>query len=382
MSAPVVLFAANRGFALAGSRLGLIKQYLGKGWRVVLVTTDDEHSRALVALGAELEPVAFERGGLWLFADLVALLRLIGVFRRWRPHLAHLFHAKPMILGARAGRWVLGDRLRLVCTVTGLGQAYDAGGFTGWLARRSYRWTLHRFDLVIFQNPDDRQTLLATGCLSMSRARLIVGSGVDLVRFQPDAVQDRSDAPVALMVARLLRSKGVGEFIAAARSVRAAVPGAVFRLVGESEPSHPDAFPPEDIEAAVRSGDIEFLGYRRDVERCLRGSDLFVFPSRYREGVPRVVMEAAACGLPTVGVDVPGTREAIRDGQTGYLVPPGDTSTLVARITTLMAEPELRLRFGVAARALAVREFDIEAISAQQVAVYRELGVAPEQVGP
>jgi glycosyltransferase involved in cell wall biosynthesis len=374
---PVMLFAANRGFALAESRIALIKAYLAAGWRVVLVTADDEHSRALVALGAALEPARFERGGLLPFLDLAAFLDLYRAFRKWRPAVAHLFHAKPMILGSRAGPMACGRELKLVCTVTGLGQAFVAGGITGRLARAAYATTARRFDAVVFQNPDDRQVFLDGGWVLPDRTHLIVGAGVDLHRFHPAprAVDGRK---VVLMVARLLRSKGVGEYIAAAGEVRKREPRAVFQLVGEADLRHPDAFPRSEIDAAVAAGTIEFLGYRRDVERCMQAADLFVFPSYYREGVPRVVIEAAACGLPVVAAEVPGTREAVRDGETGRLVPARDPEALGSAIAELLGDPAALARYGAAARGFVAREFDVVAISARHISLYQALGVGPE----
>jgi glycosyltransferase involved in cell wall biosynthesis len=173
------------------------------------------------------------------------------------------------------------------------------------------------------------------------------------------------------MLGRLLRQKGIPEFAEVARRVHCRWPSARFLLAGELDPEHPDAVTNEWIR---EQKGIEYLGRLADVAPVLNAADLFLFPSFYREGVPRVVLEAAATGLPTVGFDVPGVREAVRDGETGYLVPDRDVEALTARVVELLEDESLRLTMGRAARQFAVDAFDARAIEAQYLQIYRELG--------
>ncbi|MQM37963.1 N,N'-diacetylbacillosaminyl-diphospho-undecaprenol alpha-1,3-N-acetylgalactosaminyltransferase [wastewater metagenome] len=371
MSQPVVVFAANRGYALTSSRIALIRCFLDQGWVVVLATADDAESRSLVELGARLEPVVFNRGGLSPAADWKAYRRLLAIYRRWQPSLIQHFHAKPVIFGTLAARRVLGDSVSIANAITGLGHAFITGGVGARLAGWGYAASMPRGDVAIFQNRDDRQLFLDRGWVSDGQVRLIASSGVDVERF---TVVDRSDregqVPVVVMLGRLLNQKGIPEFVGVGRRIRQRWPEARFLLAGEEDPVHPDAVTAD----WVRDQDgVEYLGRLSDVGPLLAEADLLLFPS-YREGTPRVVLEAAATGLPTVGFDVPGVREAVRDGETGFLVADRDVDALTERVSTLLEDEAQRLVMGQAARRMVEADFDVRAIQQQYLDVYRELG--------
>lgn len=372
MKSSRVVFAANRGYALASSRGGLIRRFLDAGWEVILVTADDEESRLLCASGARLEPVVFTRGGFSPLADLRSFRRLVAIYRHWRPALIQHFHARPVILGSIAARRALGVRVRVVNTITGLGGAFATGRVAARLAGRGYAAGMRRADVGVFQNRDDQALFIRHGWLPAERSRLIAGSGVDLQRFEPtDTVRGNPAAPTVVMLARLLRQKGIPEFAAVAARVRERWPDARFVLAGEQEPTHPDGLDAEWVRARA---DIEYLGRVADVGPVLAEADLFLFPSRYREGLPRVVLEAAATGLPVVAYDVPGVREAVRDGETGCLVPEGDVDALTARVTTLLGDAPRRRELGRAGRRMVEASFDLRAIEKRYLSVYRDLG--------
>lgn len=367
-----VLFAANRGYALTSAREALILRFLESGWKVVIATADDEESQHLAELGAWLEPVDFDRGGLSAVSDIRAYRRMVAIHRSWQPTLSHHFHAKPAVLGSIAARSTTGDGVRVINTITGLGHAFTAGGLTALLASGAYRTVLPRSDIVVFQNSDDRSLFLKHGWVTRERARLIIGSGVDLERYSfIDRTGNNRSAPVVVMLGRLLRQKGIPEFIDVSRRLRARWPLARFVLAGEEDVGHPDAV----TAAWIREQkSVEYVGRMSDVRPLLEEADLLLFPSYYREGVPRVVMEAAAAGLPTVAYDVPGVREAVRHRETGYLVPSRDVDALVTRVTELLEDENQRLVLGRAARRLAEEAFDIRSIQEQYLSLYKELG--------
>ncbi|MBK1726386.1 glycosyltransferase family 4 protein [Halorhodospira neutriphila] len=364
-----VLFAANRGYALTSSREAIIRRFLDGGWRVILATADDDEARYLAGLGATLEPVTFNRGGLAPGTDWQAWRRMRAIYRRWQPSLAHHFHAKPVMLGTLAARQVLGSQLAVVNTITGLGHAFITGGFAARLAGLGYRSALPRGDVTIFQNRDDRDLFRERGWVVEAKTRLITGSGIDLERFGYVDRTGRQAAPVVIMIGRLLGQKGIPEFTAVARRIRARWPEARFLLAGEEDPIHPDAVTPAWVQ---EQGGVEYLGCLEDVRPLLAEADLLLFPS-YREGTPRAVMEAAASGLPTVAFEVPGVRETVRDGETGYLVPDRDVDALHSRVAELLGDADRRLAMGRAARQLAEEAFDIRAIQEQYWAIYQEL---------
>jgi glycosyltransferase involved in cell wall biosynthesis len=373
MSAPCAVFAANRGYALTSSRTSLIRHFLDCGWEVVLATADDAESRSLGELGARLEPVAFHRGGFSFLSDARAFHRMRSIYQRWRPVLIQHFHAKPAIFGTLAARRALGQSVRVVNAITGLGNAFVSGGITPRLAGVGYSLAGRHADRTVFQNRDDMELFLKKGWADSSRACLIPSSGVDLNYF--GMVNRRGpvgQAPVAAMLGRLLRPKGILEFVAVAARIRRHWPDARFLLAGEEEPDRPDGITSNWLE--MQEG-VEYLGRLSDVRPLLAEADVFLFPSFYREGVPRAILEAAATGLPVVAFDVPGVREAVIEGESGYLVPDRDIDSLTARVETLLKDEELRLRMGRAGRLMVERDFDVQAVERQYLDLYREQGI-------
>lgn len=369
-----VIFAANRGYALSSSRKDLIERFLISNWNVVLVTADDPESQVLVDSGAILEPIVFNRGVLSLLSDWRAYNKLRAALRKYSPSLVQFFHAKPVMLGTLAARRELKDSVRVVNTITGLGHAFIKGGFVAYLASVGYRQALPRADRTIFQNRDDRGLFLGKGWLLEEKARLVAGSGVPLDRFSYVGRTGRDNTrPLVVMLGRLLNQKGIPEFAQVARRVCAEIPGARFCLAGEEDPEHPDAV---DMSWLRREQTVEYLGRLGDVKPLLEEADLFLFPSYYREGIPRVVMEAAATGLPTVAFDVPGVREAVRHGVTGYLVTDRDVEAMTERVLGLLRDQPRRLKLGRQARDLAEKSFDIKTILEDYLRIYRELGIS------
>lgn len=367
-----VVFTANRGYALLSSRSSLIRRFIDSGWKVVIATADDDESRRLEKYGVTLAPVTFNRGGLALAADRRAYARLVKIYQEFQPSLIQHLHAKPVILGTKAARRVLGNSVKIVNTITGLGHAFIKGGLAAKLAGLGYKLALPRSDLTIFQNQDDWSLFRRRGWVSAERSRLIASSGVDTARFLPVSRSDRDDnAPVIVMLGRLLRQKGVPEFLEVARRVRRRWPKARFLLAGEEDSVHPDSVRADWVKSQQQ---IEFHGRLQDVLPVLHDADMFLFPS-YREGVPRAVLEAASTGLPTVGFDVPGVREVVKNGKTGWLAPFGNVDKLTDCVTSLLEDKSMRLRMGSEARKMVEQSFDVRTIEQQYVDAYVELGL-------
>ena len=340
---------------------------------MVLATADDQESRSLVQASVHLETIVFNRGGLSPTADLMAFNQLVTVYRRWQPLLVQHFHAKPVIIGSLAAKRALGKSVKVVNAITGLGHAFVAGGSTARLAGWGYAASMSRADVAIFQNRDDLQLFFQRGWVKNDQARLIASSGVNVNRFSMvDRFGRQGKPPVVVMLGRLLRQKGIPEFTEVALRIRQRWKVARFLLAGEDEPDHPDRVPADWV--AQQEG-VEYLGRVADVRATLAEADLFLFPSYYREGVPRVILEAAATGIPTVAFDVPGVREAVRDGETGYLVPDRDVDALTEKVGALLADDGQRLAMGQAARRMVESYFDVRAIEQRYLDVYRELGI-------
>jgi len=368
-----VVFVANRGYALTSSRIPLIKRFIESGWKVVIATADDAESQSLVDLGVVLQPVYFSRGGVAFAQDISAYKQLLNIYNKWKPSLIHHFHAKPVILGTLVARRLLGSSVSIVNTITGLGHAFINGGWIAKLAGFGYKFALPKSNMTIFQNNDDYALFLSNRWVNHDSTKVIASSGVDIAKF---AFVDRSirdgDSPVVIMLGRLLRQKGILEFAEVAERVQMSLPKARFLLAGEEDLVHPDSL---SIESIQNYDGVEYLGRLDDVLPLLEMADLLLFPS-YREGVPRAVLEAAATGLPTIGYEVPGVKEAVVNNLTGYLIHFNDVDALYERTIELLNDKKLRLTMGKAASERAKKSFDRREIENMYIKTYQELGVS------
>jgi len=254
-----------------------------------------------------------------------------------------------------------------------LGHAFISGGFTRHLAGLGYRLALGCSNYTIFQNGDDRKLFISNSWIVEEKTRLIVSSGVDAVKFSPQKkVQTSCSEVKVLMVGRLIRQKGVYEFTEAAAIVKKKYPHVKFSLIGEKDFAHPDAISEQDLQKIEAAKVVSYIGYRDNLNTILPKIDIFVLPS-YREGVPRVVLEASACGIPSIGADVVGTREAIENNVTGYLTAPKDVEALAKAIIELVENSSKREEMGRNARAMIEDRFDIIDITKKYVDVYDEI---------
>ena len=376
MAQPIAIFVANRGFALYNSRLQLIKHLQNRGWKIIAATADDEYAHKLAAESVIIEPVFFHRGGFSIFKDGHACHRLMTIYKAYRPALIHHFHAKPVILGTLVGSFLHRKNVKIVNTITGLGHAFTAKSWLRWLASLGYRLSLGLGNMTIFQNNDDYNLFIDQGWTKQENSTLIISSGVDIVKFKPSSKCKTSNKTKfkILLVSRLIWQKGIREYIESAKLVIKQIPSAHFILAGEIDSKHPDAVPNSWLEQVSHEGIVEYIGYVDNLPELLLDIDLLIIPSYYREGVPRVILEAASCGIPTIGADVPGTREAINDGKTGFLVPPRDSDALAKQIVEVLKNHQLRVMLGKAARRKAEEQFDQRLITEQQLSVYKKIG--------
>jgi len=319
------------------------------------------------------------------FADMCTLLSLYRLFWRHRPDLVHAFDTKPCVFARIAAR--LANVPVVVGTLPGLGSLYVYDGVTTRVVRAVYErlqgWASHLSDLTIFQNHEDARQFVAKRIVPEAKIAVIPGSGVHTDLLDPARVSqlEREQARAELgvssrmllvtMVSRLIRSKGVMEFAVAAQTVRERHLEVAFLLVGPADEESVDRLTPTELSQLARV--VTWTGARKDIPAVLAASDILVLPSFYREGIPRVLLEAASMGLPIVTTDSPGCREVVEHGVNGFLVPPRDPDALAQVILHLVDEPETRERFGRASRQRAVERFDLSRIADQTRSIYREL---------
>ncbi|MDP5240608.1 glycosyltransferase family 4 protein [Uliginosibacterium sp. 31-16] len=366
----IVLFA-NTDWFLYNFKLSLAQALRARGDEVVLLSPPGEYGPRLRALGFRWEPLPVSRSGVNPLAELAVIQRITALYRALQPDLVHHFTIKCVIYGSFAARRT-GVR-GVVNSVTGLGFALLADTLKARLIRpvvlALYRLAL-RGTQVIFQNADNRDTLASHGVLADSGVQVIAGDGIDTAHFQPAA--ERSEAPVVLMMARLLHSKGIADFVTAAQRVRRQMPGVRFLLAGAPDPGNPESVSETELAAWRAAGEVEFLGQRSDVLALNQSASIVVLASTQGEGIPRALLEGAACGVPMVATDVPGCRDVVVPGETGLLVPPGAPAQLAEALLALLADAGLRRRMGAAARAHVEQCFADAVVIEQTCAVYQK----------
>jgi glycosyltransferase involved in cell wall biosynthesis len=379
------LLVANWDWVIYNFRLPLARSLRDHGYEVVLVFPYGKFLERIRREGFRCIHWPLDRGSLNPLRDGRALWQLARIYRRERPDIVHHFTIKPNLYGSLAARWSGFNHQRagpsaVINTFTGLGFMFSDHPKARLLRPGLIpllRYALHGpRTWTVFQNDWNRTFFLQRGWVPASRSTVIVGSGVDIHRFRPAAVEQGegpAGGPVTvLMACRILWDKGVGEFVQAARMLRQKGVPVRFRLVGGLDPGNPAHVPEERVRAWVREGLIEWLGPRDDMPELLRSAHVAVLPS-YHEGAPRFLLEAAATGLPLVATDIEGCRTVVRHGENGFLVPVRDASALAEAIERLACDPALRERMGRASRAIAVDAFDEAKILAQWLALYRRI---------
>lgn len=369
----ILLFVTNIPEFFLSHRLPLAIGARNAGFTVHIATGSGSACHEIAKLGFEHHLLPISRSGRNPFAELRTLWGLYRLMRTIRPDLVHLVTIKPVLYGGLMAR--LSGVPAMVAAISGLGTVFVDRDQKRSRIRRGVEW-LYRVALghsnakVIFQNPDDRAALIGMGAVSKEKTALIRGSGVSLAAYsmrpEPEGV------PVVTFAARLLEDKGVREFVAAARVLRQRGVVARFWLAGSPDPGNLTSITKKELSRWSKDGFVEILGYRSDIPNLFANSNIIVLPS-YREGLPKALVEAAACGRAVVTTDVPGCRDAIEPESTGLLVPVRDALALADAIQFLIENPDRRKQMGVSGRALAEREFAIEKVVDAHLAIYHEL---------
>lgn len=338
-----------------------------------VASADGDAVRDIRHLALAHHTVAIARSGQNPLAEVGSIISLYRLFRELKPDLVHLITIKPVLYGGIAARLAGGPAV--VAAISGLGTIFVAQS-VGARARRILVSGLYRLAFsqrrlaVIFQNPDDRDGLLSIGALRRDQVRMIRGSGANLANYA--FVPEPQGTPVVVMAVRLLRDKGVYEFVEAARLLKARGVDVVMRLIGAPDSGNPTSVEKSEVDGWAAEGVVELPGYRTDIAHQYQSANIVCLPS-YREGLPKGLVEAAACGRAVVTTDVPGCRDAIEPDVTGVLVPVKNAQALADAIQALIETPERRLRMGKAGRELAEKAFSIDRIVEQHLAIYKEL---------
>jgi glycosyltransferase involved in cell wall biosynthesis len=362
-----VMIALNSAWNLLNFRVGLIRALLADGHTVVLIAPADEYVPALQALGARFVHLPISAHGTNPLNDLLLLGRFVRELRRERPDVLLAYTAKPNVYGSLAAH-SLG--IPVINNIAGLGSAFIKGGWLALVLKNLYRFALNRAKRVFFQNPDDYRQFVEMNLVRTEQCAVLPGSGVDLQHFQPVPLPNLQGGDernvhsandrrfIFLLVARLLKDKGVQEFADAARLLKSSYPWAEFALLGFKDTQNPNAVSEEQLALWQEKGWVTYWGSSADVREPLALADCVVLPS-YREGTPRTLLEAAAMGRPLVATDVPGCREVVRHGFNGFLCQPRDSQDLADQMEVILQMPGTRLnKMGCASRQLVEARFD------------------------
>lgn len=373
MNGPKILFLVTEDWYFCSHRLALANEAKRNGFDVVVATRVMSHGKQIEDKGFKLVPISMVRSSKNPLKELATLLELVKIYKSERPDIVHHVAMKPVLYGAIAA-WVA-KVPHVINALTGMGYIFISNHWKAILLRKfvsnAFRILLNRPNSrVIVQNPDDRNFIVQSRILIPERIVLIRGSGVDTQAFSVTPVP--GGVITVVLASRMLWDKGVGEFVEAARLIRDSGKDIRFVLVGDSDPANPAAVPTSQLEVWNRSGVIEWWGRREDMPKVFSESHIVCLPS-YREGLPKVLIEAAACGRPIVATDVPGCREIVLHGKNGFLVPARNSAAIADALERLIEDPALRYKMGIKGRELALSEFSIEKVVSQTLALYQEL---------
>ncbi|MXV92694.1 MAG: glycosyltransferase family 4 protein [Chloroflexi bacterium] len=369
-----MLFVVNIPRFFLSHRLSLALAAREAGFAVAVATSDKDSASVseIKAAGLPFYPLPFSQHGTNPLHELRTLLALRNLYARLQPDLLHHVSIKPVLYGGLAAR--ICRRGAVVHALSGLGYVFADEGMKARLLNTVSKPALKLAlagagSRVIFQNPDDQRLFIQRGLVERGRTRLIRGSGVDEKVFCP-AQEPIVALPVVLYAGRLLWQKGIGDFVEVARRLRGQ---ATFRVVGYAEPSSPLSVPLRQLDAWQAEGLIDWQGKRDDMPTVYAESRVVCLPSTYGEGVPKVLIEAAACARACVTTDTPGCREIVRDGVNGRLVPPGDIEALTTAVNMLLDDPETCRRMGAAGRQIVLDGFTLARVCQDTIALYDEL---------
>lgn len=351
-----VVIALNTAWNLVNFRAGLIRAFVEAGHEVVAIAPFDEYAEQLDALGCRYVPLPMDNNGTHPGRDLLLLWRYFCLLLRERPAVFLGYTVKPNVYGSLAAHAL---RIPVVNNIAGLGTVFNRDNWLTGLVQSLYRLALSRSARVFFQNSDDLELFVERGLVRRDVAGRVPGSGVDLERFNVTSLPAVGSNVRFLLIARMLWDKGVGEYVGAARIIRRRVANADFCLLGFLDAQNPTAISREQMSIWTEEGFVRYLGSSDDVRSEIARADCVVLPSRYREGVPRTLLEAAAMGRPVITTDTVGCRDAVDDGVTGFLCRQRNAEDLAEKMERMIAlSPSARAEMGRRGREKVEREFD------------------------
>lgn len=370
-----ILYVVNVDWFFISHRLPIAKKAMEEGYEVHLACAVTDNADTLSQLGIHLHELKFSRSGNKVIDELKTIAQLRNLIREVEPDLVHAITIKPVLYSGLVIRSI-NNKPAFVAAISGLGYVFSAktlrAKITKLLVSFIYRLALSpKLKLVIFQNQSDEITLTRVAKLNNSEKTLIKGSGADLTKF---AKYEEPESDIKIVMAcRLLKEKGVYEYVEAAKIVKAQKPNVEFLLVGAPDHENPNSVAVSEIKSWEDEGIITALGKRDDVDKIFKNSHIVALPSYYGEGLPKVLIEAAACGRPIVTTDNAGCIAAVIEDVTGLIVPVKNSMALANAFLKLIEDKDLRQKMGSRARDYAEQEFDVTSVVERHISIYDNL---------
>jgi glycosyltransferase involved in cell wall biosynthesis len=369
-----ILYVVTEDWYFWSHRLPIARAALLAGYEVVIATRVNRHAQEIADAGFRLIPLQLSRSSYSPLQELRSLRELRAIYRLERPEIVHHVALKPILYGSIAARGQ--DQIQVVNAFAGLGYLVASSSFKARLLRPLIWNALrlvwkHSGCHLLLQNDQDKALIAAKLKLPPERISLIRGSGVNVNRFRP--APEPAGVPVVLMASRMLWIKGVQQFVEAAQILREKGISARFVLAGGGDANSPSCVPNQQLLDWEAAGLVECWGHRSDMDNVLKSANLICLPSHGGEGVPKVLIEAAASGRAIIATEVPGCRDIVRDGVNGLLVPPRNAAALAQAIEKLLNDPELRCQMANHGRQIAVREFSEEVVVQATLEMYSRL---------
>lgn len=362
---PKIMIVGGVANSLLNFRGDLIDEWLSMGYEVVALAaqaTDDVREK-LFTKGINYKAIPLERDGINPFKDIKALYRIYSIIKMENPSYLFSYTVKPVIYASTAARFF--PQTRVCSMITGLGYAFSGKSVKqnvlSKIIRLFYRYALQKNDVILFQNPDDLNLFKELELISKDQKTVLVnGSGVNIKHFYFSKTKEQGNY-VFLLIARMLKSKGIADFVQAAELIKSKYEQVSFKLLGPLS-GGPDGIDRSLLESWTDKGLVEYLGRTSDVRPYIEDCSVYVLPS-YREGMPRSVLEAMSMGRPIISTDAPGCRETVEEGVNGFLVPVRDSKALAGAMERFIEKPELIKKMGEESRRIAEEKFDVRKVN-------------------
>jgi glycosyltransferase involved in cell wall biosynthesis len=378
-----IAYFSNSDFSLCNFRFGLMKRMKREGFQVFACSpiTDGKYIQRIKKEGFAFVNTPLKRTFDFRGGDLLYFLKVFSLCRKEKFALCHNFTIKPCVYAPFAQK--LAGIRKIYCTITGLGYIFEKRGFLRSIVVLLYRFSLKFADKIIFQNPDDQELFLGLNIVKKDKTALIKSSGININEFSPSNIdkkkQDELKEKIVygenkitiILICRMLWQKGVGEFVKSAEILKKKYDNLQFLLIGPIDKGNPSYIAEKTLKNWDNKGVIKYLGERDDIKEVLSLTDIFVFPSYYKEGVPKVLLEAGIMGKPLITTNVAGCREAVVHNINGFLVEPRNIKDLAERLEILIRDKNLRENFGKASKQKMQAEFNEEKVVDETLKIYQ-----------